>query len=50
MGKYLDDLLVVAGCGLVVYATYLLSGIAALYVGGFSLIALGIIVGRGRVK
>lgn len=45
MGKYLDDVLIFAGCGLIVYATYLLSGIAAMYVGGFLLIVLGILVG-----
>jgi hypothetical protein len=45
MAKYLDDALIVTGCGLIVYATCRLSMIAALFVGGFMLIAAGILVG-----
>jgi hypothetical protein len=43
--KYLDDLLIFCGCGLVLYATYLLSFVAALYVGGFMFILVGFFVG-----
>ena len=47
MKKYFDDILILAGCGLVIYATSLLSGIAALYVAGFMLIGLGVLVALG---
>jgi hypothetical protein len=48
--KHLDDVLILAGAGLVVYATALLSAIAALYVGGLLLIAAGVLVGMGGKK
>lgn len=43
--KHLDDILILGGCGLVVYATWLLSWIAAIYVAGVILIVLGVLVG-----
>lgn len=50
MMKYLDDILILMGCGLLVYATYRLNLTAALFVGGFLLIALGIAIGVGGKK
>ena len=48
--KHFADGLILGGCGLVVYATMLLSLVAALYVAGAILIALGVMVeiGNGR--
>lgn len=51
MKKYLDDLLVFGGCGMILYATYLLNPIAAMFVGGAMLIGAGVITGlseKGR--
>jgi hypothetical protein len=48
MKKYLDDLMILCGCGLVLYATYQLSVIAALFVGGFMLIGAGVILGLSK--
>jgi hypothetical protein len=45
--KHLDDMLIAAGAGLIISATALLSGIAALYVGGVFLIAAGVLIGLG---
>jgi hypothetical protein len=45
--KHLDDLLILAGCGLIVYTTALLSVIAAMYTAGGMLIALGVLIGLG---
>ncbi len=45
--KHLSDVLLVAGSGLIIYATWLLSWIAALYVAGGILITLGILIGIG---
>jgi hypothetical protein len=42
MIKYIDDLLVFIGCALILYATYLLSPIAALYVGGIISVLAGL--------
>jgi len=46
MKRYIDDILVVAGCALIVYASYCLSPIAAMFVGGVFLIAAGFALGR----
>jgi hypothetical protein len=46
--KHLDDALILSGSGLVIYATWLLSWIAAIYVAGGILIALGILIGLGN--
>lgn len=46
MKQYIDDILVVAGCALIVYASYCLSPIAAMFVGGAFLIAAGFALGR----
>jgi hypothetical protein len=43
--KYGDDLLVLAGCGCILYGTWLLSIIAVWFVGGGMLIGLGLLVG-----
>lgn len=48
--KHLDDLLILSGCGLVLYATSLLSAIAAFFVAGAMLIAFGVLVGLGGRK
>lgn len=48
--KYFDDFLIFAGCGLVIYATYLLSIVAALYVGGVMMILAGVFVGLGSKR
>ncbi len=48
MIKYLDDLLILLGCGLIVFATYRISFTAALYVGGFFLLAGGLLIGISR--
>ncbi len=45
MQKYLDDVLILLGCGLIVYATSLLSKIAAIYTAGVLLIGMGILIG-----
>jgi hypothetical protein len=45
--RHLDDLLVLSGAGLIVYATSLLSAIAALYVAGAVLIVFGVLIGLG---
>ena len=45
MQKYLDDVLILLGCGLIVYATSLLSAIAAIYTAGVLLIGMGILIG-----
>lgn len=46
--KHLSDILILAGSGLVIYATWILCWIAAIYVAGAILIALGIIIGIGN--
>lgn len=48
--EILDDVLVLAGCGLVVYGTYLVSPVATWFVAGGMLIILGVLVGIGRSK
>ena len=40
--------MILAGCGLVIYATWLLSWIAAIYVAGGILIVFGILIGIGN--
>lgn len=45
--RHLDDVLITAGAGLVVYGTYLLSTVAALFVAGVFLIAFGVLAGLG---
>lgn len=45
MRKYLDDVFIFLGCGLIVYATYRISLTAAIYAGGILLICLGIYLG-----
>ena len=41
MQKYLDDVLILLGCGSIVYATSLLNAIAAIYTAGVLLIGYG---------
>lgn len=48
MRDYLDDILILAGSGIVVYATSLWSIIGAWYVAGGIMILGGIVVGLGR--
>lgn len=48
--KHADDLLITLGAGLVIYATYLLSAIAALYVAGIFCIGVGVMLGIGGAK
>jgi hypothetical protein len=47
LANHLDDLLILTGCGLIVYATSILSIIAAYFVTGVMLIGLGVLVGLG---
>jgi len=44
----LDDILVLIGCGLAIYATWLLNAIAALYVTALFCIVGGILIGKAR--
>jgi len=48
MARYLDDFLILAGCGAILYGTWLLSTIAAWFVGGAMLIGLGAVIAYGR--
>jgi hypothetical protein len=48
--KHLSDVLIVVGSGLVVFATWVLSWIAAVYVAGGILIVLGVLIGIGVGK
>jgi len=48
--KHLSDILIITGGGLVVYATWLLSWIAAIYAAGAILIVLGVLIGLGEGK
>jgi hypothetical protein len=50
MTKYLDDLLILGGCGLVLYGTFLVNPVAVWFVGGGMLIALGVLFGAGKGK
>lgn len=45
MRKYFDDLLILLGCGCIVYGAYLVNPVAAWIVGGLILVALGILAG-----
>jgi hypothetical protein len=45
--RHADDLLIVSGAALIVYATSLLSMIAAMYAAGALLIIFGVLVGMG---
>lgn len=47
LNKHLSDILIVAGSGLVVYATWILSWLAAIYTAGGILIVLGVLIGLG---
>ncbi len=46
--KHLSDSLILTGSGLVVYATWLLSCVAAIYVAGGILIVLGVLIAIGN--
>lgn len=48
--KHLDDVLFVAGAGLIIYATWLLSMVAALYVAGGFCLAAAVLIGLGGNK
>lgn len=48
LGAILDDLLFAAGGGLIIYATYLLSLVAAIYVAGVLCILAGVLVAISR--
>lgn len=48
--KHFDDLLFLAGSGLIVYATWLLSLVAALYVAGGLCILGSLLVGVSRSR
>lgn len=43
--KYLDDQFIIAGLGLLVYATYRINLTAAIYVAGVLLIGFGVLLG-----
>lgn len=46
--KHIDDLLIFLGLAAIIYATYQLSWIAAVYLAGVSLIILGVLIGIGQ--
>lgn len=46
----IDDLLYLVGCGMIVYATSLLSIVAALYVAGGLCILAGVLIGLSRIQ
>jgi len=46
--NHLDDLLIFAGAAAMLYATYRLSLIAAIYVLGVFLIGAGVLIGLGQ--
>ncbi len=48
--NYLDDVLIIVGCSLLIYATSLINFIATWYVAGAILIILGVLVGMGEKK
>jgi hydrogenase/urease accessory protein HupE len=48
MRKYLDDILLLAGAGLILAATAALNLVAALYVAGVFCIIAGVLVGAGQ--
>ena len=50
MKKTLSDVLIVAGCGLIVYGAYLINPLAAIFTGGVMLVALGAVVGLEERK
>lgn len=45
--KHLDDLLMLSGCFVLAYATWLVSPIGALFLVGIELIVLSVMVGLG---
>lgn len=45
--KVLDDLLILAGCGLILAGTYQVNPMATWFVGGVMAITLGILIGLG---
>ena len=47
LSPYLDDLLIVAGCVLILIGTYLVHPVATWFVAGGMLIALGVLIGLG---
>ena len=47
MHEHADDLLILAGCGLLVYTTWTLSVVAAQYVTAVMLIVFGVLIGMG---
>jgi uncharacterized membrane protein SirB2 len=50
LSAIIDDLLYLAGCGLIIYATAILSIVAALYVAGGLCIVGGVLIGFSRLK
>lgn len=46
--KYIDDLLILAGCGLIVTGTYQICPAATWFVGGIMLIGFGVLIGLGK--
>lgn len=48
--RYLDDILLLAGCGCVLYGLSLWSAIATWITGGLMLIGLAVLIGIGKAK
>jgi len=48
--KYLDDLLLVLGCGCILYGLSLWNGVITWVVGGLMLAGIGVMVGKVKVK
>ena len=47
-GNHNDDVLIFIGCGVIVFATYQLSKIAAEYLIGFIFVVTGFLIGLGQ--
>ena len=46
--NYLDDLLILGGCGLIMEGTYQICPVATWFVGGIILVVWGVLVGLGK--
>lgn len=49
-GAYIEDFLILGGLGVIVWATFRLNSIAGMYVLGFILVFIGLIVSRKLAK
>lgn len=49
-GRWLDDVLVLAGCGLVLVFVYQVWPVGTWLIGGLMLIVVGVLIGRMKAK